>query len=250
MVFLITAGPTREFLDPVRYISNRSSGKMGCAVAESALRHGREGKKGNIVVDPVMIATSGAKLLSDDAVAAMRDLMLPVALLATPNIPEAETILDERIKNRADMESAAREITKRCGCATLVKGGHIITAEPNFHPTLAEDVLFADGEIRWYSLPAIRDPLSTHGTGCSLSAAIAAALACGADLPEAVGLGKQFVHDSIVNAVRVGARTATLNPFNNEIHEKHKRFIFNNGFVLQPIFNNGKSGKSGICMLC
>ncbi|MCL1909411.1 MAG: bifunctional hydroxymethylpyrimidine kinase/phosphomethylpyrimidine kinase [Kiritimatiellaeota bacterium] len=171
------------------------------AVAGSILRHGRGGK---IVVDPVMIASSGAKLLDHDAVKAMRDSILPLAALVTPNIHEAGNILGRHVETRSDMETAAGEISKRYGCATLIKGGHSITS------TLAEDVLFTNGKIRWYSLPVIENPLSTHGTGCSLSAAIAAAIACGADLFEAVKLGKQFVHDAISNAVFVGERATTL----------------------------------------
>ena len=180
------------------------------AVAESLRRHGYAGK---IMVDPVMVATSGAKLLSDDAVGAMKELMLPLAALATPNLQEAETILGATVNSRSEMEAAAEEISKRHGCAVFVKGGHNLSAPG------ADDVLYAGGRIRWYSLPRIANPLSTHGTGCSLSAAIAAALACGADLEEAVGLGKQYVHDAIANAAYVGPRATVLGTIKN--YEQH-----------------------------
>ena len=172
------------------------------SVAESLRRHGYAG---NVVVDPVMIATSGAKLLADDAIEAMREMMLPLASLATPNLPEAETILGAKIATRAEMESAAETISKRYGCAVLIKGGHNIADGGG-----ADDALFADGKIRWYSLPVIENPLSTHGTGCSLSAAIAAALANGANIEEAVRLAKRFVHDSISSAFFVGKRATVL----------------------------------------
>jgi len=171
------------------------------AVAESLLRHGQKGK---VVVDPVMVASSGAKLLDGGAVGAMCEMMLPLAALATPNIPEAETILGVKIDSGKAMEAAAEQIALKYGCAVLVKGGHGIGGGN------AEDVLFAEGKTRWFSLPAIQNPLSTHGTGCSLSAAIAAALACGAELGEAVRFGKEYVHRAIANAVFVGPRATVL----------------------------------------
>ena len=172
------------------------------AVAGSLRRHNYSGK---IVVDPVMISTSGAKLLADDAMDAMRDLMLPLASVATPNLPEAEALLGVKISSQNDMSAAARAIKEKFGCAALVKGGHGIIR------TEASDVLCDEnGSLSWFSLPAIADPLSTHGTGCALSAAMAAALACGAELAEAVRLAKQFTHDSIRTSVRVGPRATVL----------------------------------------
>ena len=156
-----------------------------------------------LVVDPVMIATSGAKLLEDDAIGAMCSRMLPLAALATPNLPEASVILGRDVRTRADMESAAREIHARFGCAALVKGGH--RAE-----NVAADVLFDGDRAIWLSTPAVEAPLSTHGTGCSLSAAIAASLAKGRSLPEAVAEGKAYVYEAIRAGVRVGARATVL----------------------------------------
>lgn len=155
------------------------------------------------VVDPVMIATSGAKLLEDDAIGAMKDKVLPLAMLATPNLPEAAAIIGVEIFTKAQMEDAAVEIHRRYGCAVLVKGGHK-TGE------VAEDVLCDAKGVLWYSSPKIKNPLSTHGTGCSLSAAIAASLACGNDLRTAVGEGKEYVTESLRSSLYVGRRATVL----------------------------------------
>jgi len=169
------------------------------AVADGFKRH--PGLR--LVVDPVMVATSGAKLLEDDAIGAMCSRMLPLAALATPNLPEASVILGRDVRTKADMEAAAREIHAHFGCAALVKGGH--NAE-----NVAADVLFDGDRAVWLSTPAVEAPLSTHGTGCSLSAAIAAALAKGRPLPEAVAEGKAYVYEAIRTGVRVGARATVL----------------------------------------
>lgn len=155
------------------------------------------------VVDPVMVATSGAKLLRDDAVEAMKQWLLPLATLMTPNIPEAEVILGRAISSREAMEVAAIEMHKRFGCSVLVKGGHSSA-------NVAADVLCDGDEIIWYSTPSILAPLSTHGTGCSLSAAIAASLACGRDVRTAVAEGKAYVYESIRGGIRVGTRATVL----------------------------------------
>ena len=155
------------------------------------------------VIDPVMIATSGAKLLRDDAVEAMKQKMLPLATLITPNIPEAEVILARSIASREEMAEAAIEMHKRFGCSVLVKGGHSAL-------NVAADVLFDGNDSIWYSTPSILAPLSTHGTGCSLSAAIAASLACGREVRAAVAEGKAYVYESIRCGVYVGARATVL----------------------------------------
>ena len=155
------------------------------------------------VVDPVMVATSGARLIEDDAVAALRDRLLPLAALATPNLPEAEVLADMEIRGRADMAEAARRIRGRAGCAVLVKGGHRAGAE-------AEDVLLAPEGLFVLSSPTVENPASTHGTGCSLSAAVAAALATGLALPEAVAAGKAYVYESIRTSLSVGPAATVL----------------------------------------
>lgn len=156
-----------------------------------------------LVVDPVMVATSGAKLLADDAVATVRSRLLPLATLATPNLPEAEVLTGMAIRSRADMLAAARRIRDAAGCAVLVKGGHAAGAD-------AADVLVTADGAWWFSLPAIEDPASTHGTGCSLSAAIAASLACGRALPDAVAESKAYVYESIRTSLSVGPAATVL----------------------------------------
>ena len=156
-----------------------------------------------LVVDPVMVATSGAKLIADDAVAAMRDRLLPLAALATPNLPEAEVLAGMPVRSRADMVRAAGLIRDRAGCAVLVKGGHRSGAE-------AEDFLLAPQGAFWFSSPVVEHPASTHGTGCSLSAAIAAALATGLALPDAVAAGKAYVYESIRTSLSVGPAATVL----------------------------------------
>lgn len=155
------------------------------------------------VIDPVMVATSGAKLLEDAAIEALCTKLLPLATLVTPNLPEAGVILDHVITTEDEMAAAARAIFQRYGCATLIKGGH--HAEH-----VARDVLFDGHTETWFSTPTIERPLSTHGTGCSLSAGITAALAMGHDVREAVRIGKAYVYESIRQGVWVGPEAAVL----------------------------------------
>ena len=124
----------------------------------------------HIVVDPVMVATSGSKLLRDDAVDALTARLLPMAEVLTPNIPEAEILSGMSIKNAADMEKAAQTISEKYGCAVLCKGGHQIND--------ADDLLWRNGAGKWFLGRRIDNP-NTHGTGCTLSSAIASNLAKG-----------------------------------------------------------------------
>jgi len=155
------------------------------------------------VVDPVMVASSGARLLDADAVAALCERLLPLATLITPNLPEAAALLGRPVVGFAAAVGAARALRARFGCAALVKGGH----DPDGP---ARDVL-CDGEgTVALETPAVAEPASTHGTGCSLSAAITAALARGDGLREAVKAGKAYVYEAIRTGSRVGARAAVL----------------------------------------
>lgn len=138
----------------------------------------------NIVVDPVMIATSGARLISEDAVETLREKLLPIATLITPNIPEAEVLSGVKIADKSDMEKAAEFIGKKYGCAVLLKGGHSIND--------ANDLLYENGETTWFEGVRIVNP-NTHGTGCTLSSAIASNLAKGYDLKRSVGLAKEYI---------------------------------------------------------
>lgn len=157
-----------------------------------------------LVVDPVMIATSGARLIQDDAIAAMRDCLLPHATIATPNLPEAEELYGQKIASPAEMLDAARTLAKRANCAILIKGGHAAG-------TTATDFLaLPDGFAVRYRSPLIEHPKSTHGTGCSLSAAIAAGIARGLSIRDAVALGKTYVYEAIRQSLPVGPKATVL----------------------------------------
>ena len=154
-----------------------------------------------LVVDPVMVSTSGSRLLESSAERILREKLLPLATLVTPNLDEIKALLGGRPDSPAEMGRAAREIHRRFGCAVLVKGGHLR------RPAEAIDVFF-DGATEW-ELAAPRVPgLRTHGTGCTYSAAICAALALGSDLTTAVRMGKLYITSAIANSYRVGAHWA------------------------------------------
>jgi len=155
------------------------------------------------VVDPVMVATSGARLLQDDAIDMLKRRLLPLASLITPNLPEAEVLLGRPVATRQAMADAARELAETFGCAVLVKGGHGTGV-------CAEDLLFDGVSLVRLSTSRIEEPLSTHGTGCSLSAAITASLACGNSLADAVVAGKAYVYEAIRTGVLVGETVAVL----------------------------------------
>ncbi len=155
-----------------------------------------------LVVDPVMIATSGARLLADDAVSALQTRLLPCATLATPNIPEAEVLWGESIRTPADMERAAAAISKAYGCAVLVKGGHSLAD--------ANDYLYSPTHARWFYGTRIDNP-NTHGTGCTLSSAIAANLALGHPLNEAVTRAKDYLSRALAANLNLGHGSGPLN---------------------------------------
>ena len=154
-------------------------------------------KGGKLVVDPVMVATSGARLLKPAAEKTLKEKLLPLATLVTPNLDEAEILTGQKIRSPEDLRRAARTIVRRFGCAALVKGGHLKQYRE------AIDVFF-DGETELLlSAPFVKG-VSTHGTGCTYSAAICAALALGHDLPHAVEIGKNFITDAIAGSYRIG----------------------------------------------
>jgi hydroxymethylpyrimidine/phosphomethylpyrimidine kinase len=169
------------------------------AVADRLVLHNRISK----VMDPVMVATSGARLLQDDAVATLTGVLLPLATLITPNLPEAEVLTGRAIGGGDAIVDAARELGDTFGTAVLIKGGHGAAAE-------AEDILVDGERVYRIATPRIDQPVSTHGTGCSLSAAIAAALACGKPLLDAVAEGKAYVYESIRTGTWVGEASAVL----------------------------------------
>ena len=138
----------------------------------------------NIVLDPVMMSSSGTALLHHDAAAALQSDLFPLCTLVTPNLHEAAAICGHAISNRADMEQAAREITAKTGGAVLVKGGHLTDC--------ADDLLYDGTEMHWLPAPRIDNP-NTHGTGCTLSSAIACGLAQGISLIGSVKRAKRYL---------------------------------------------------------
>jgi hydroxymethylpyrimidine kinase/phosphomethylpyrimidine kinase len=158
-----------------------------------------------LVVDPVMVATSGARLLQPSAVRALQERLLPLATLVTPNLDEAVILVGRPLRSVEDLRGAAAEIHRRYGCAVLVKGGHLRGMEE------AVDI-FQDGRTELLlSAPFVRG-VSTHGTGCTYSAAIAGHLALGRTLAAAVEQAKGYITRAIARSVRVGRHTA-LNHF-------------------------------------
>lgn len=149
----------------------------------------------NIVVDPVMVATSGARLISDDAIAVLKEKLLPLALLSTPNIPEAEVLSGMEIHSPEDMEKAAGRIYDAFGCAVLLKGGHDLND--------ANDLLCTGDGLRWFKGKRIDNP-NTHGTGCTLSSAIASNLAKGKSLEDSVDQAKRYISGALAAMLDLG----------------------------------------------
>lgn len=152
-------------------------------------------KAKNIVVDPVMVATSGSRLISQEAVDALKELLLPLATVLTPNIPEAEVLSGLTISGPADMEKAAQAIGEAYGCAVLCKGGHDLND--------ANDLLWRNGTCKWFHGRRIDNP-NTHGTGCTLSSAIASNLAKGCDLDTAVERAKAYLSGALAAMLDLG----------------------------------------------
>ena len=156
----------------------------------------------NIVLDPVMVATSGARLIQPEAVETLERVLLPMALVTTPNIPEAELLSGMTIDGRPAMEQAARRIGERYGCAVLLKGGHSVQD--------ANDLLYAGGRLHWFAGRRIANP-NTHGTGCTLSSAIAANLAKGFDLAASVERAKAYLTGALAAMLDLGQGSGPMN---------------------------------------
>ena len=148
-----------------------------------------------IVVDPVMVATSGSSLMQNDAIRTLVEELLPICTLVTPNIPEAQVLSGMTIESKANMISAARSIGDRCHCAGLLKGGHSIND--------ANDLLYAEGKLTWFEGKRIANP-NTHGTGCTLSSAIAANLAKGYHLEDAIQCAKDYISGALSAMLDLG----------------------------------------------
>ena len=181
---------TDIFPDAVK-IGMVSSAELIEVIAEKLRFYGAK----NIVVDPVMVATSGSKLLRDDAVKALTEQLLPMADLLTPNIPEAEILSGRSISDAAGMEAAARYISETYHCSVLCKGGHQV------HD--ADDLLWRNGSGKWFRGRRIQNP-NTHGTGCTLSSAIASNLAKGYDLDTSVERAKAYISGALSAMLDLG----------------------------------------------
>ena len=149
----------------------------------------------NVVVDPVMVATSGSALMKNDAVQSLIDELLPIATLVTPNIPEAQVLSGWNIETKEDMIEAAKQIGDTYQCSVLLKGGHSIND--------ANDLLYANGAMMWFEGKRINNP-NTHGTGCTLSSAIASNLAKGFTLAESVQRAKEYISGALAAMLDLG----------------------------------------------
>lgn len=159
-------------------------------------------KAKNLVIDPVMVATSGAKLISDEAIETLKGKLLGLATLITPNIPEAQVLSGMDIRTAEDMERAAKAIYETYGCAVLCKGGHQLND--------ANDLLYSKEGARWYHGRRIANP-NTHGTGCTLSSAIASNLAKGYSLDEAVERAKAYISGALAAMLDLGKGSGPMN---------------------------------------
>ena len=156
----------------------------------------------NIVVDPVMVATSGSALMKNDAVQTLIEELLPISTLVTPNIPEARVLSGLTIQTKEDMIAAAKQIGDQYQCAVLLKGGHSIND--------ANDLLYANGELYWFEGKRIDNP-NTHGTGCTLSSAIASNLAKGYTLSESVQRAKDYISGALAAMLDLGQGSGPMN---------------------------------------
>ena len=194
------------FPDAVK-IGMVSSSEIVCVIADRLKYH----KAKNIVVDPVMVATSGSSLMKTDAVKTLIDVLLPIATLVTPNIPESEVLSGISIENKEDMQTAAKTIGDKYSCAVLLKGGHSIND--------ANDLLYANGEFKWFYGKRIDNP-NTHGTGCTLSSAIAANLAKGFNVSDSVRKAKEYISDALAAGLDLGQGSGPL-MHNFDLKEKY-----------------------------
>ena len=169
-------------------------------VSSSALIHViaeklKEYKAENVVVDPVMVATSGSKLISDDAIETLKTCLMPLSSILTPNIPEAEVLAEMKVETEEEMILAAKKISETFHCAVLCKGGHQLND--------ANDLLYRDGEYKWFHGKRIQNP-NTHGTGCTLSSAIASNLAKGYSMDESVKRAKDYISEALEAMLDLG----------------------------------------------
>ncbi len=172
------------------------------SLVETIAERLRNFKAVNIVVDPVMAATSGSRLIDEDGVSVLKSKLFPIASIITPNIPEAEILSGISVKSEEDMLKAAKIIFDSCGCAVLCKGGH--------SPDNADDLLYSDSEQLWFRSKKINNH-NTHGTGCTLSASIAANLAKGFGIAESVRRAKLYISGALASMLNLGRGSGPIN---------------------------------------
>lgn len=180
--------------------------KIGMVASEKLIRviadKLKEYQAEHVVVDTVMVSTSGHRLIDEDAIGALKECLLPIAEVITPNIPEAEVLAGMMIRDEQDMVRAAEKISGVYGCAVLCKGGHSIND--------ANDVLYSDGKVNWYYGKRIDNP-NTHGTGCTLSSAIASNLAKGYKIDEAIKNAKDYISGALADGMDLGHGSGPMN---------------------------------------
>ena len=159
-------------------------------------------KAKNIVVDPVMVATSGSALMKTDAIDTLIEELLPISTVITPNVPEAQVLSGMKIENKDDMVAAAKKIGDTYGCNVLLKGGHSVNG--------ANDLLYSKGNITWFEGKRINNP-NTHGTGCTLSSAIASNLAKGFTLEQSVKRAKDYISGALSAMLDLGRGSGPMN---------------------------------------
>jgi hydroxymethylpyrimidine/phosphomethylpyrimidine kinase len=167
-------------------------------IADKLLEH----KAKRVVLDPVMLATSGSRLLSGDALQSLITKLLPLAEVITPNIPEAEALCGFPITDKADMQRAAKQIAMFYSGSILIKGGHL-----SGH---SDDLLYSKGEYQWFHQERIENP-NTHGTGCTLSSALACNLAAGKEIIEAVARAKAYITGALHAGLKLGYGNGPIN---------------------------------------
>ena len=181
---------TDIFPDAVK-IGMVSSGRLIEVIADRLKFYNAQ----NIVVDPVMVASAGSALMKTDAVQVLVERLLPLSTVVTPNIPEAQVLSDMVITDKAGMEKAAKYIGDTYGCAVLLKGGHSVND--------ANDLLYQNGKMTWFEGKRIDNP-NTHGTGCTLSSAIASNLAKGFGLEQSIRLAKEYISGALAAMLDLG----------------------------------------------
>ncbi|MCQ2508193.1 MAG: bifunctional hydroxymethylpyrimidine kinase/phosphomethylpyrimidine kinase [Dorea sp.] len=205
-IFEVTPEFVGEQIDSVFTDIRPDAVKIGMVSSQGIIRtiarKLKEYEAVNIVVDPVMVATSGSKLISDDAIDVLKEELFPLASVLTPNIPEAEILSGMSITSEAEMIEAAAKISETFHCACLLKGGHQIND--------ANDLLYHDGTYDWFYGKRINNP-NTHGTGCTLSSAIASNLAKGYDLTTSVEKAKKYISGALSAMLDLGKGSGPMN---------------------------------------